>query len=471
MASGRAHVSAQGTCIVLIDLACLLLGGGIAIAARIGPDEFGEYVGDHLDGWIVFFGSVVLANYLAGSYRLQNTFSRFNLVVTWAFSILFALVVLSLTSYAWFNVLLGRGVLLIWAICYSVLVLGLKMLVFRDLFRSSFFLCRVAVLGAGPVAQEVRRMLEQDYVMPAHRVTVFILVNGADESNGLDEVGGIPVVRCAPEELRSLVMRLGVRLLVLGAEGAERVSDLYSQVRRLRFEGVEIMSPLGVAELYAGRTPLDLVNEEALTNASMESDLPLVSRAKRLADILLSLTALLVLLPLLVLLALVGKALAPRSPVFYSQVRVGRFGSPFKIHKFRTMRDNAEAVSGPVWASRGDPRITPWGRVLRRYRLDELPQLWNILAGEMSVVGPRPERPAISAELSRKIPFFTERESVLPGLTGWAQIRHPYGSTVEDAVRKLEYDLYYIKHVSLSLDLQIILSTLRIVLLGKEWGR
>jgi lipopolysaccharide/colanic/teichoic acid biosynthesis glycosyltransferase len=109
--------------------------------------------------------------------------------------------------------------------------------------------------------------------------------------------------------------------------------------------------------------------------------------------------------------------------------------------------------------------------VLRRYRLDELPQLWNILAGEMSVVGPRPERPAISAELSRKIPFFTERESVLPGLTGWAQIRHPYGSTVEDAVRKLEYDLYYIKHVSLSLDLQIILSTLRIVLLGKEWGR
>jgi lipopolysaccharide/colanic/teichoic acid biosynthesis glycosyltransferase len=132
------------------------------------------------------------------------------------------------------------------------------------------------------------------------------------------------------------------------------------------------------------------------------------------------------------------------------------------------MRPDAELDSGAVWASANDLRITRLGRFLRRFRLDELPQLVNVLNGEMSLVGPRPERPEIIAELERRIPCYNERENITPGLTGWAQIRYPYGYTVEDAARKLEYDLYYMKHLSLALDLQIILSTLRIVMLGKE---
>ena len=138
------------------------------------------------------------------------------------------------------------------------------------------------------------------------------------------------------------------------------------------------------------------------------------------------------------------------------------------MHKFRTMREDAEAETGAVWSTEDDPRVTIIGRILRKFRLDEIPQFWNILKGEMSLVGPRPERPEIVTDLEKQIPFYDEREYAMPGLTGWAQIQYPYGATVEDSKRKLEYDLFYIKHLSLSLDLQIMLRTLRIVVLGKE---
>jgi lipopolysaccharide/colanic/teichoic acid biosynthesis glycosyltransferase len=153
--------------------------------------------------------------------------------------------------------------------------------------------------------------------------------------------------------------------------------------------------------------------------------------------------------------------------VFYRQTRVGQFGRPFTIVKFRTMAPDAEARTGPVWSAKGDARVTRLGSVLRTFRVDEIPQFVNVLRGEMSMVGPRPERPELIGELEKRIPYFSERLNVLPGLTGWAQVRYPYGSTIEDARRKLEYDLYYIKHLSLRLDLQIILSTLRVVVFGK----
>ena len=155
-------------------------------------------------------------------------------------------------------------------------------------------------------------------------------------------------------------------------------------------------------------------------------------------------------------------------PIFYFQRRVGKGGRVFKAIKFRSMVRDAEKDTGPVWAKENDSRVTRVGRLLRVTALDELPQVLNILKGDMSMVGPRPERPEIVADLAKQIPFYDEREYAMPGLTGWAQIQYPYGSSVEDAKRKLEYDLFYIKNLSLSLDLQIILRTMRIVVLGKE---
>jgi lipopolysaccharide/colanic/teichoic acid biosynthesis glycosyltransferase len=193
-----------------------------------------------------------------------------------------------------------------------------------------------------------------------------------------------------------------------------------------------------------------------------------VMRFKRVFDVLF---VLLISVPAFLLCALIAvwiKASSLRSPVFYCQERVGRFGNVFLIYKFRTMAPGAEQGMGAVWSPLRDPRVTRVGRILRRYRLDELPQLINVLKGNMSLVGPRPERPELAAQLEKEIPFYRERENIPPGLTGWAQIRHPYGASVEDSRIKLEYDMYYLQNLSFGLDLQIILRTLRIVLFGME---
>jgi lipopolysaccharide/colanic/teichoic acid biosynthesis glycosyltransferase len=160
--------------------------------------------------------------------------------------------------------------------------------------------------------------------------------------------------------------------------------------------------------------------------------------------------------------------LTSNGPVLYHQRRVGLQGRVFVVHKFRSMRADAEAETGAVWASKdGDTRVTPLGSLLRRTRLDELPQLWNVLRGDMSFVGPRPERPEFVDELTKQIPFYRQRHVVRPGLTGWAQVRYTYGASVEDALQKLQYDLFYIKHLAISFDLFIIFSTIKTVILRK----
>jgi exopolysaccharide biosynthesis polyprenyl glycosylphosphotransferase len=170
--------------------------------------------------------------------------------------------------------------------------------------------------------------------------------------------------------------------------------------------------------------------------------------------------------PLLVLSAIAIK-LDSRGPILFRQIRVGLEGKTFVVYKFRSMREDAENDTGPVWAQEADTRVTRVGRVLRKVRLDELPQLFNVLRGEMSLVGPRPERPYFVDLLEQEIPFYDLRHSVKPGITGWAQVCCPYGASIEDAHQKLQYDLYYAKNMSLRLDAVILLKTLRVVLFGK----
>ncbi|NQT94627.1 MAG: sugar transferase [Lentisphaerae bacterium] len=473
MAAMRSHIRSHANWVALLDVACLVAGSAVGLVLRIGHEEMGEYVFHHVDGWLIFFGSVMLANYLAGAYKLQHAYSRFNLVVTWGFSLAFALIMLSITSYAWFRVLLGRGVLGLSVATYSILSLALKLVVYRDLFRSPFFQCRTAIIGVGEQAREVRRTLERDFVLPVHRVVAFVKPVAEETPSAATESmdDGVAVIDTTIDDLESVIRGLGVTLVIIALEKEDEFTRLYPTLRRLRFSGTEILTPLAVEELYNGRTPLALIDEEHLTQASMESELPLVRHSKRVLDLVLAMVGSLVFLPVGILVAFIIKLGAPRSPVFYSQVRAGQFGRPFRILKFRTMKEGVEQDSGAVWASRSDPRITLIGRFLRRFRMDEIPQVVNILKGDMSVVGPRPERPEIIEQLGDEIPFYAERENVIPGLTGWAQVRYPYGGSVEDTARKLEYDLYYMKHLSLSLDLQIILSTLRIVIFGMEHVR
>jgi exopolysaccharide biosynthesis polyprenyl glycosylphosphotransferase len=187
---------------------------------------------------------------------------------------------------------------------------------------------------------------------------------------------------------------------------------------------------------------------------------------KRVFDVLVSFAILTVTLPVL-LLAILAILIESGSPVFYRQERVGQGGRSFFIHKLRSMRTDAERDGKPRWAGANDDRVTRVGRILRKTRIDELPQLWNVLRGDMSFVGPRPERPFFVEQLIEDIPYYDVRHSLKPGITGWSQVRYPYGASVEDALAKLQYDLYYVKNHSLFLDLLILVETVQVVLLGK----
>ncbi|MCE5336677.1 MAG: exopolysaccharide biosynthesis polyprenyl glycosylphosphotransferase, partial [Desulfobacteraceae bacterium] len=193
---------------------------------------------------------------------------------------------------------------------------------------------------------------------------------------------------------------------------------------------------------------------------------PLRSFYKTSFDLLCATIGLILTAPLMPLIALAIRIDSP-GPVFFRQVRVGESGRKFRICKFRTMSQDAEKKTGAVWATENDPRITRVGKILRKTRLDELPQIFNVLKGDMSIVGPRPERPEFIEELSRIIPYYGVRHAIKPGITGWAQIKYSYGASVDDAVEKLRYDLYYIKHCSLIFDLLIVIETIKVVLFGK----
>ena len=229
---------------------------------------------------------------------------------------------------------------------------------------------------------------------------------------------------------------------------------------------MKIYSAGAFYENHLGRIDLDMLSasEWLMTPGFPAGGLTAV--LKRLSDIIVGLALLSLTLPLMALTMLAIK-IDSSGPVFYRQQRVGQFDKPFTLLKFRSMTADAEAGGNPVWAQRNDPRVTRVGRFIRATRIDELPQLVNVLVGEMSLVGPRPERPHFVEQLSRAIPFYRQRSYVKPGVTGWAQINFPYGASVEDAREKLAYDLYYVKNRSLLLDAAVLVSTVRVVLFGE----
>ena len=238
--------------------------------------------------------------------------------------------------------------------------------------------------------------------------------------------------------------------------------DLLKTLFQFQLRGAEIYNSPAWCEAVLQRFPSDLLSvEDLLAGGFSVTKSDFQFRLKRAGDVVVSITLLLITSPLIVLSALLIK-LSDRGPIFYSQLRTGLDGNSFRIWKLRTMRTDAE-YQGPQWSSRSDPRITRVGSFLRITRLDELPQLWCILTGSMSLIGPRPERPEFDRQLSEKIPHYQLRYLIRPGLSGWAQVNYPYGASVEDAANKLSYDLYYLKNFSFFLDLVILFKTMRLV--------
>jgi sugar transferase (PEP-CTERM system associated) len=231
-------------------------------------------------------------------------------------------------------------------------------------------------------------------------------------------------------------------------------------------DGVRFDHLASLYEEYTGKIAIENLRPSWLIFSEGFRRKRALEATKRGIDISLAFIGLVITMPAMALVAIGMKLFSP-GPIFYHQDRVGKDGKIFTIHKFRSMRTDAEAGTGAVWSTVGDPRVTPFGRFLRRTRLDELPQLWNVLRGDMSVVGPRPERPEFVTDLTKEIPFYGQRHAVRPGVTGWAQVRHAYASSVADSMEKLQYDLFYIKHVSIAFDLFIVLETIKTVLVRR----
>jgi len=285
---------------------------------------------------------------------------------------------------------------------------------------------------------------------------------GVIEHNGYSATGDVRVLgKCA--NLIAIVERENIHR-VLCTDKSLRDPALLKQFCELRYSGVSVMPLVALCEEVDQYVPIELVTAEWLLNASGEPHLLYIKKVKRLFDIAASVAAIILSAPLLLAGMLAVKLSSP-GPVFYRQARSGRFGRVFNVTKLRTMVVDAEKA-GPVWSTENDPRVTAVGGFLRKYRIDEIPQLFHVLAGQMSFVGPRPERPEMIGKLSAAIPYYQERLMIQPGITGWAQVNYPYGSSVEDSRRKLEYDLYYMKNMSVFLDAFILLDTVRIVLCG-----
>lgn len=269
------------------------------------------------------------------------------------------------------------------------------------------------------------------------------------------------------DDIPALTSRLSVDRVVVSLSDARGKLHM-DQLLDVRVRsGVTFDHLASVYEEYTGKIALENLRPSWLVFSGGFRKTRLLLIQKRTCDLVAAVCGLILATPLMLIVAILVKLDSRHDPVLYHQERVGLNGRVFTIHKFRTMRTDAEAHSGPVWSKANDTRVTAVGRFLRRSRLDEIPQLWNVLRGDMSLVGPRPERPSFVAQLTETIPFYGQRHVIKPGLTGWAQVRYSYGASIEDAIEKMQYDLYYVKHVSVRFDLVIALETVKTVLLRR----
>lgn len=344
---------------------------------------------------------------------------------------------------------------LLYAMCFSIVLLIFLRILLGKTLGSQAFKRRIVVLGAGARAQRLKELSRT----PGAGFAVVGYVAMSEANRVLPEA----IARDAIYNLADHVVLLNASEVVLALEERRNALPL-KDLLRIKTTGVHVNEISTFLERETGRVDLASVNPSWLIfSDGFSSGRMFASMSKRLFDIAASLILLVLMLPVIVLTAIAVK-LESKGPAFYRQRRVGLYGQGFDVIKLRSMRQDAEVAGQAVWAEKDDPRITRVGRIIRKTRIDELPQCWSVLKGEMSFVGPRPERPQFVEDLESKLPYYAERHMVKPGITGWAQINYPYGASIEDARQKLEYDLYYAKNYSPFLDVLILLQTLRVVL-------
>jgi sugar transferase (PEP-CTERM system associated) len=323
---------------------------------------------------------------------------------------------------------------------------------------------RILILGSGELALSLAREISD------HRDCGFEIAGMLPGPNEAPKHlrrrdPNVPLLERPTSELYDIARELRVQRVIVALQDRRQALPI-EQLLRCRLSGIRIEERELLYERVTGRIAVEALRPSYLIFSEGFSKSHLTLLLKRLLDVLASLVGLALTLPITLATAIAIRLDSPGT-IFYKQERIGRDGKPFMLVKFRSMRADAEKHTGPVWATANDDRVTLVGRFIRRVRVDEIPQMWNVLRGEMSFVGPRPERKYFTDELAKEIPYFLERLSVKPGLTGWAQVCYPYGNTKADAIQKLQYDLFYVKNMSLLFDVTVILRTVKVVLLQR----
>ncbi|MBC7499175.1 MAG: TIGR03013 family PEP-CTERM/XrtA system glycosyltransferase [Herminiimonas sp.] len=383
----------------------------------------------------------------------RNTFLRLMPASALSFAIM------TLVFYLMPDLLLGRGTLGIVVIVAAVGIMVGRILFFKS-SESKLLESRIIFLGAGALARECGNLAMHNFQYHKYRIMGFVPMTG--------EVCCVPAASILPagQSLVSLAKRFNAGEIIVSVTNRRSGGFPIQELLECKLNGIKVIDAASFFEREANQIRVDSLQPSWLVFGTGFDQSFLRTIGKRFFDIVVSLVIFLVSLPAMLITGLLI-FIEDGAPVFYQQERVGLNGKTFIVLKFRSMTNNAEKAGKPQWAASDDPRTTRVGRVIRKLRIDELPQILNVLKGDMSFVGPRPERPFFVKQLCQDVPFYNARHSIKPGITGLAQVRYQYGASVEDSIQKLQYDLYYVKNNSLFLDMLILIDTLQVVIFGK----
>jgi sugar transferase (PEP-CTERM system associated) len=454
------RMTPRSVALIVCESAIILAAVAGGAVARLGVDVARMQWEDHG----LFKAALValtcqLCLYFADLYEGWSRRTTRDLVTRLMQALCVASVLLA-ALYYWFpDLVLGRGVFAIAATLTIGLVVVWR-LAFTWFSRRLRPRARLLLVGTNDAAVALARELHEREELGVE-IVGFIDPDPAKVGMPVFNPGVVGTI----EDIRAVARARSVDRVVVSLNDARGKLPM-DKLLEMKLDGVSFDHLASVYEEYTGKIAVETLRPSWLIFSSGCRKTPAFLAAKRALDLVFASLGLMLALPIVTIAAIAVKLTSP-GPVFYHQQRVGRDSRVFVVHKIRSMCANAEAATGAVWARANDSRITKVGRFLRRTRIDELPQLWSVLRGDMSLVGPRPERPEFVRDLTKDIRFYGQRHAVRPGLTGWAQVRYTYGASVEQAMQKLQYDLFYIKNMSIALDLMILFETIKTVVLQK----
>ena len=429
-------------------------------AVHIRFEEVGPGLGGFKLQQVVFTTAMLTAMLAMGLYHARLREGLTGVMLRAIIGVLLSSVGLALIFYVFPELFTGRGVLGLAVFISLFLILVIRLILMR-VVDQQLLKRRILVLGTGERADNILQRLRRRSDQRGFHIVGFIHIKGEHNvvpESRIVEIDGDLLDYAIEQEIDEIVVAVGDR----------RKSFPLDDLLDCKLSGIEVVDIITFFEREIGKIELDLLHPSWLIFSTGFDRGTIRIFLERAFDIVASGLLLSVTWPvMLVTIIAIRIEEGKQASLFYKQKRVGEFGEVFDVLKFRSMVEDAEKYGVPQWASENDPRITKVGAVIRKFRIDELPQILNVFRGDMSFVGPRPERPEFVEELSEKIPYFNERHRVKPGITGWAQLCYPYGSTDNDARQKLQYDLYYVKNHNLLLDLIILIQTVEVVLFGK----